>query len=182
MVPPSDTVADALLAQRRQFKAFLTARLGGNEADAEDVLQHSLVKALRHAGELRDFDSLTAWFHQLLRHAIVDHVRSRQAAAAREQAWTETLAVNALEDERLVCRCYASLLPTLKPRHATVLHLVELDGVSLAAAAVALEVTANHAGVLLHRARAELRSALEAFCGDCARTACLDCTCAGSTA
>lgn len=182
MVSAPDTIAAALDAQRHQFKAFLAARLGGNVADAEDVLQHSLAKAVRQAGDLRDGENLTAWFYQILRRAIVDHVRSRRAAATREAAWLQLESVHALDDERAVCRCFEGLLPTLAPRHAMLLHLVELDGISVTAGAVSVGVTANHASVLLHRARAELRAALEAFCGPCADGACLDCDCATSSA
>lgn len=182
MPPTPAAVADALLAQRRQFKAFLTMRLGGDEAAAEDLLQNSLAKAIQRADDLDDVTNLTAWFYQLLRHAIVDHVRARRAAEARESAWAELQSANALDDERVVCRCFESLLPTLKPRHAMLLHLVELDGTSVTAAAIALGVTANHASVLLHRARAELRAALETFCGACSDGACLDCTCEESSA
>jgi RNA polymerase sigma-70 factor (ECF subfamily) len=182
MAPDPAAITDALLAQRRQFKGFLTARLGGDETAAEDLLQNSLVKAIHRADDLRDSTHLTAWFYQLLRRAIVDHLRSRQATRAREAAWVELESAAALGDERAVCRCFESLLPTLKPRHAMLLHLVELDGTSVLAAAVALGVTANHASVLLHRARAELRAALEAFCGACSDTACLDCTCEKSSA
>jgi len=44
-------------------------------------------------------------------------------------------------------------------------------------AAKALQMTANHASVTLHRARAELRKKLQEFCASCADGACLDCDC-----
>jgi RNA polymerase sigma-70 factor (ECF subfamily) len=67
------------------------------------------------------------------------------------------------------------MLPTLKPTHAELLRRVELQGEPVAAAATALGMTANNASVTLHRARAELRTRLMDFCGDCK---CLDnCEC-----
>ncbi|HEY0946365.1 MAG TPA: sigma-70 family RNA polymerase sigma factor [Opitutaceae bacterium] len=163
-----------LVAQRDRFKAFLAARLG-SEADAEDLLQHGLVKALHRAGEVRDETRLVAWFYQLLRNALADHVRSRQSARQRETAFADLHAEP--DAERQLCGCFERLIDTLKPTQAALLRKVELEGQSVAAAASALGLTANNASVTLHRARAALREKLAAFCGPCADGACLDCDC-----
>ncbi len=175
---PADRLAHALDSRRAAFKAFLVARVG-NAADAEDILQTSLVKALRHAGELRDDTKLTAWFYQLLRRAIIDHARSRRSALARDSLYAadSALASHSAEEERALCHCFAPLLAALKPNHTGLLRLVDFEGQSVSAAALALGLTPNHASVTLHRARAELRAELLAFCGACAGGACLDCNC-----
>lgn len=174
-------IAATLNAQREAFKAFLVSRVD-QPADAEDILQTALLKAVQRADELRDDTKLTAWFYQILRHALIDYARSRHATTTREQAWaTDTaLASDAIspDDERALCRCFEPLLTTLKPDHAALLRLVELEGQSVASAALTLGITANYASVMLHRARAELRAQLVAFCGACATGACLDCDCA----
>jgi RNA polymerase sigma-70 factor (ECF subfamily) len=175
MEPQSDFTA-TLLAHRHAFRAFLASRLG-NEADAEDLLQNGLVKALQRAGEVKDGEKVVAWFYQVLRHVLIDHVRSRQAAARRDEAWVTQAATLAddPEAERQLCACFEKLLPTLKPAQAELLRRVELQGESVSRVAIALGITANSASVTLHRARAELRKRLVDFCGDCA---CLeDCGC-----
>ena len=177
--PSSPDVASALLAHRRAFKAFLVSRVG-NEADADDLLQHGLLKALQRADELRDHTKLTAWFYQILRNVIVDHARSRGAARQRDDAWvadTTALATTDHEAHRQLCGCFESLIPSLKPNQAALLRLVELEGQSVSAAAITLGLSANNASVTLHRARAELRVKLVDFCGSCASGACLDCDC-----
>ena len=170
--------ADVLLTQRAQFKAFLVSRLR-NEADAEDVLQSGLLKALKRGDEIHDDSKLTAWFYQVLRNALIDHVRRNQSAASRTQAWAQDAALETetVADERALCRCFEPLIDSLKPKHAALLRLVELEGKSVSAAAITLGITANNASVTLLRARAELRKRLEEFCGDCAKGACLDCGC-----
>jgi len=172
---PSDLTA-TLLAHRHAFRAFLASRLG-NEADAEDLLQNGLVKAMKRADEVKDGEKIVAWFYQVLRHVLIDHVRSRQAAARRDEAWV-TQAVTLADDPeagRHLCACFEKLLPTLKPAQAELLRRVELKGESVSHVAIALGITANSASVTLHRARAELRKRLVDFCGDCA---CLeDCGC-----
>lgn len=172
----SPDVTATILAQRNVFKAFLTSRVG-NEADAEDLLQNGLVKAMQRGDEIKDGEKAVAWFYRLLRNVIIDHVRSRTAASRRDDAWaSHTIALAEDKDaERQLCACFEKLLPSLKPAQAELLRRVELQGESVAEAAAALRITPNNASVSLHRARAELRSKLIEFCGDCS---CLDnCEC-----
>jgi RNA polymerase sigma-70 factor (ECF subfamily) len=143
------------------------------------VLQNGLMKAMRTAGEVRDEEKLTAWFYQLLRNAIVDHVRSRRAIEQRDDAWVAH--ATAIEDRdalKTACACFENLLGDLKPREAELVRRIELGEESVADAARSLGMSANSASVALHRARKTLRERLEVFCGECATTACLDCDCA----
>lgn len=180
----TETLARELNAQREAFKAFLTARVG-NEAEAEDILQNGLVKAVQRAGELQDNAKLSAWFYQVLRNAIVDHYRARGSRRRREGALGELVA-SLGEDvappprdwDAQICGCLGSVVDTLKPAHAELLRRVDLNGEAVADAARALKMTPNNASVTLHRARKELRARLEVFCGACAEGACLDCNCA----
>lgn len=181
--------AARLHAQRDTFKAFLAARVG-SAAEAEDILQTGLVKALQHGDGLRDDDKLTAWFYQVLRRAVVDHYRTRGAERRRAEALGSQLA--ALEEdtaaasapglEAQLCSCIADVIATLPPHYAQLLQRVELAGEAVQDAARALGVSANHASVTLHRARRQLRKRLEQFCGACADGACLDCDCAPADA
>lgn len=180
----ADRLARDLNAHREAFKAFLTARVG-SAAEAEDILQHGLLKAVQRAGEIQDDAKLSAWFYQLLRNAIIDNYRSRGSRRRREDA-LGTLVASLGEDvapppkawDAQICGCLGSVVDTLKPTHAELLRRVDLDGQSVQEAAQALKMTPNNASVTLHRARKELRARLEAFCGACAEGACLDCNCA----
>lgn len=182
---PSDAtqLARALHAHRDAFKAFLAARVG-SAAEAEDLLQNGLAKAVQRAGDVRDDEKIVAWFYQLLRHSLVDHYRAKGAARRRDDALGTLIA--ALGDdtapaavlEKQLCTCLGGVVDTLKPLHAELLRRVDLDGESVQDAAHALKISANNASVTLHRARQELRTRLASFCGDCADGACLDCDCA----
>lgn len=184
MTARADQLARELNAQRNAFKAFLIARVG-NAAEAEDILQNGLLKAVQRAGELQDDAKLTAWFYQLLRNAIVDHYRTRGARRRRDDA-LGTLVASLGEEvapapkvwEAQLCGCLGSVVDTLKPQHAELLRRVDLNGESVQDAAKTLKMSPNNASVTLHRARKELRARLETFCGACAEGACLDCNCA----
>ena len=179
----SNELAADLNAQSAAFKAFLVARVG-SKVDAEDILQNGLLKALQHADELQDDGKLTAWFYRLLRHAVIDHYRSRAAGRRRDDVLSATIKVLG-EDiaaapgwEGQLCTCLGRVVDTLKPRQAELLRRVDLNGETVQAAAQALKITPNGASVTLHRARKDLREKLQAFCGACADGACLDCNCA----
>ena len=180
----ADQIARALNDRRAAFKAFLVARVG-NAAEADDILQNGLLKALRSADTITDADKSVAWFYQLLRNAVIDHYRSRGAAKRRDDAvgtmlhaLGEDLAAAPSGWEAQICACLGSVVDSIKPRHAELLRRVELEGQPVQAAAKALGISPGNASVTLHRACKELRDKLRAFCGACADGACLDCHCA----
>lgn len=172
---------DQVLDRQAEFRGFLISRLG-SEADADDVLQNALVKALRNAENVRDEEKVTAWFYQILRNAIVDHIRTRQSRAIREDSWAkESTAAHDEEAEKLACRCVDSLINELKPQEAELLRRIELRDEAVADAAKATNISANNASVTLHRARKKLRQRLEDFCGECSAGACLSCDCSSES-
>lgn len=174
---------EQLVASHARFLAFLRSRVG-SQAVAEDILQEAFARALARGETLRSEESAVAWFYRLLRNAIVDHYR-RNAAAGRAHdavAAEAQLRGEALDDElhTTVCQCVNELLPTLKPEYAEALRSVDLEESSVGQYAQAAGITANNAGVRLHRAREALMKSLVKCCGTCATHGCLDCTCQAS--
>lgn len=175
-------VLDALVAEHRRFLAFLESRVESRDV-AEDILQASFGKAVEKGADIHDEDSAVAWFYRVLRNAVADHFRER---AARDDAWEATareLGAESSLDEELqgqVCACFEGLIPTLKREHAEILRAVDLQQRRIVDVARELGITANHAGVRLHRARRALRTRLEQLCSTCAEHGCLNCTCESS--
>ena len=173
-----------LVASHARFLAFVQGRVG-SRAVAEDILQEAFARALERGDSLRNEESAVAWFYRLLRNALIDHYR-RGAAAGRALEAVATEAVvqgDAARDEELhrtVCQCVGELLPTLKPEYAEALRTVDLQETSVGEYARATGITANNAGVRLHRAREALMRSLIKCCGTCATHGCLDCTCQAS--
>ena len=155
----------------------------GSRADAEDVLHTALLQVIAKGDTLRDEERLVPWFERTLRRAVVDHHRRRAAIARAEQrAAAEVPEAVGLEvDEalsRAVCSCVVEVLETLRPAQAELLRRIELRGESLEAVARREGITANAAGVRLHRARRALRRALDEFCRLCPEHGHVDCGCA----
>ncbi len=176
-LPPSFSLPAVLLNNLAAFQAFARKQLGDAEL-AADVVQDSLLKALKSSGDLEHEHNLRAWFYRILRNTILDlHKRRATQAKALEKFAQEMELDPALEGEQLVCECFRRLLPSLRADYAEVLQLVDLDGCSHEEAATRLSVTRNHLKVRLHRARQQLRERLQATCQLCATHGCLDCTC-----
>lgn len=175
--PPQEIVR-ALVAHKEQFLRFLERRTGSREV-AEEVLQAAFVKGLERGETIRATESTVAWAYRMLRNALVDRHRRRDAEARAMVRYAEEAVTPAEEPElhSAICRCMSGLIPTLRPDQAELLRRVELDGVQVSDVANELGITANNAAVRLHRARQSLRKRLEQTCGACTEHGCLDCTC-----
>jgi RNA polymerase sigma-70 factor (ECF subfamily) len=183
ILPPSPDVVAVLVDNHRRFLAFLEHRVGSREV-AEDILQEAFVRGLARAGQIRDHESVVAWFYQTLRNALVDHWRKRSSERRIFDDAADTTTDEPAVDPELmktVCGCATALLDTLKPEYAEALRRVDLAEVSVKDFAKEQNVTANNASVRLFRAREALRRQVMRSCGTCAEHGCLDCSC-GATA
>jgi RNA polymerase sigma factor (sigma-70 family) len=167
----------SLLSHLNEFLAFARGRLGDPDL-AADVVQESLLKALKSAPESRDVENVRAWFYQIMRRTIIDlHRRKQTEASTAEKLELEFDLSPGSDGERTVCACLNRLVPTLKPEYATLIQRVDLAGESPEAVSVGLSISRNNLTVRLHRARQQLKERLEASCLMCATHGCLDCTC-----
>jgi RNA polymerase sigma-70 factor (ECF subfamily) len=176
------TIRDAetlerVIAHRDKFLRFLTSRVE-DAATAEDILQAAYVKALEHGSEIRDEESIVAWFYRILRNAVIDHYRKRSAKArAHEGFLAESSEVYEPEFRNTVCQCISDVLDDLKPEYRDVIATVDLRETPVEAFAKSKSISANNASVRLHRARKSIAKQLTTVCGSCAEHKCLDCTC-----
>lgn len=166
-----------LLDQREAFEAFVRKRLGDPQL-AADVVQDSLLKALRAEKQPTEEEGVIPWFYRILRHAVIDAHRRRDASArALESYALEVNAAPDVEEKRDLCKCVHPLLDSLPPEDAALLRQVDMDGASPTELAAQQGLRVNTMNVRLHRARQKLRTQLETFCRTCATHGCLDCDC-----
>lgn len=172
----SNKALDRIMAQRSKFLGFVSSRVDATLA--EDILQSAYIKAMEHAGEIRNDESAVAWFYRILRNAITDSYR-RQSAQTRAQDTFAAEAPTSYEPEleQTVCACIGDVIQDLKSEYRDAIQQVDLDGVSVQAFAASQGTSANNASVRLYRARKDLAKKLTSVCGACAEHKCLDCTC-----
>jgi RNA polymerase sigma factor (sigma-70 family) len=174
---PSQPIETQLLQELAQFTNFARSRVGDPHL-AADVVQDSLLKAIKSADQLRDDENVTAWFYRILRRSIIDLYRRRatnQAALERLERESDSPADN--EEQRVACGCVETLIPTLKPDYAELIRRLDLGAETPEQVGIALGLNANNLRVRHHRARQQLRERLEQTCRLCAKHGCLDCTC-----
>ena len=176
----SGEIASVLADNHRRFLAFLQRRVPTREI-AEDILQDAFVRGLTKAPPFASSESSVAWFYRVLRNAIVDYYRhSSVEERAIERYAAETDDVVGPADPELfdaVCECVRSLVETLKPEYAAAIRRVDLDGISPTAFALEQGISANNAGVRLHRAHRALKARIHEVCTTCAEHGCRPCSC-----
>lgn len=168
-----------LLAHRQSLLAHVRRKVSSPEL-AEDLLQESLLNALRAAPVLRDKDRLLPWFYTILNNAITDTYRrggvTSRLFTSLDLEKHDPAALEP-EEERMLCECFRLILPTLKADYANIINWLDLDGEEPSLVAQRLGLSPGNLKVRRHRARRALRKRLEESCRACAQHGCLDCTC-----
>lgn len=175
----NDLLTSKLFTHREKLLAYVRKKISDPQL-AEDVLQESLLKALRATPELRDEAKLVPWFYRILNNAVIDVYRRKHVEGKyldRSEEIHEPVAEPEPEDETTLCECFRGLIPTLKPEYAELIEKLELSNVDPALVAEQLGINRNSLKVRRHRARQALRKRLEETCRLCAKHGCLDCTC-----
>lgn len=151
---------------------FLRSRLRSRE-DAEDVLQEFALKAVQGADRLTDLAKVEAWLFIALRNALFDRYR-RNAGCARlqdrvcaEPVFEPVFEPEEPEELERPLDCLAHAIDALKPDAAALLRRSELEETPLKIIADTMAITANSAGVRVHRAREALRQVMKSRCAAC---------------
>jgi RNA polymerase sigma factor (sigma-70 family) len=177
MVPTTESLRQTLVENLALLRAFALSRLGDSEL-AADVVQDTLLKALRAETRLEEGDNLVAWLYRILRNSITDLHRKRATQLRALENFGHQLDAGPDEEARqTVCRCLKQLLPTLRPEYADVVRRIDFEEQSQAEVASDLGISQGNLKVRLHRARQQLKDRLVATCQLCATHGCLDCDC-----
>jgi RNA polymerase sigma-70 factor (ECF subfamily) len=171
----AETIAP-LIEGRDRFLAYLRRRVSDPDL-AEDLLQDSLLRAVRAAPDLRDEDQLIPWFFTILRNAATDAYRSRSREPARADVSLAEGLPETPEERRNACACFEALLPALKPEYAELINALDLGEETTEQVRERLGISTTNLKVRHHRARQALRRKLEETCRVCADHHCIDCTC-----
>ncbi len=166
-----------MLRHRNKLLGFIQSRLVDPDL-AEDVLQDSLLKAIRSSSTLNEEEKLLPWFYRVLENAIIDTYRHMDVEKRYQAAYGQNEALlGGPEDDAAICDCFRVILPSLKPEYREILEALDLADGSSDEFAHRLNISPTNLKVRRHRARQALRQRLEETCRMCAVHGCLDCTC-----
>lgn len=183
--PPSPIASDravrtALVESYGRFRSYLRKRFRV-QAEAEEVLQAFMLRALERSTDLRDTNSVRGWLSRILATTIADFHRQRPRAI-RELPLTAELndrfvVDHSAEADQNVCECVYQYLPLLKTEQAEAIRRIDLAGEPRELVAIETGVTVNNITVRLHRARQALKGHLEEMCTACREESYLACRC-----
>ena len=162
----------ALLAAVERCRKRLWAhcyRMTGRRADADDLSQESIARAIERVDDLHDVAAAEGWLFRIATTVCLDHLRRErrtraltelvdpvacdELAAAPDQPEAAALL---RDDVRLAV---VAALQHLAPKQRAVLLLHDVCGVALADVASTIGTNPNAAKATLHRARATLARA-----------------------
>lgn len=137
--------------------AFVLCR---NHADADDLVQESLMKAIAAADTYQAGKDLRAWLFSILHNTFVSHKRhyARRARAARFlDATLKEAGIPPVQEKHVEAQHTLNMLSRLTPQQQSVLVLIAVEGLSYAEAADALDIPIGTLMSRLARGREELR-------------------------
>lgn len=129
------------------------------DQDADDLVQGALLRAYERRAQFRAGGDLRVWLMSVLHNHFIDQLRSRRAADARDSAWAELnpgFAPPQGEQAARLAQIRAAFL-RLPTEQREALHLIAIEGLGIAEAALVLDVPAGTVMSRVGRARAALR-------------------------
>lgn len=159
---------------------YALLRVGAQEK-AEDLVQETLLAALKAKDTFRKEVNPKTWLRTILRNKIIDYYRQRSTESSRIQPlensdefndwgiWRDPFAKwttwNESPEEQLaqrgVCEAIAKCLNKLPHKQRLVITLRALDGLSTEEICKELAISPSNEWVLTYRARLALRSCLD---------------------
>lgn len=141
-------------------------RITQNVQEAEDLTQDTLIRAWNKRDELAQVANIEAFCITICRNLALDRVaRSENANASLESTTTDAYDSALTPDERLEhderLQRVHNLFNALPIRLRTALQLRDIEGMSYAEAAQAMQISEDLFKVTLHRARKAIKTQYE---------------------
>lgn len=162
----------SLVERHRRYLYNLALRMTGNEQDAKDVVQDSLLNAYLHLEQFERRADLRTWLNRILVNCALDHLRGLRRRPDRRDPQpladvADTIASSSPDPERLAvsadCRRQLSqAMKTMSPLERVTFTLRHFEGCSINEIAQTIGIGNNSAKQHIFRAVQKIRLALEA--------------------
>ncbi|WP_420479616.1 sigma-70 family RNA polymerase sigma factor [Brevundimonas sp. FT23028] len=151
---------ELLTALRGALTPFFRRRLGGLEADVEDLVQDALIAIHAKRATYDPGLAFTAWVYAIARYKLIDHFRrqGRRVVVPLEDSGV-LLAEHSVEDG-VVRRDLSRVLSILPLRQRRLIEDVRIGGYSLAEAAARNGCSEGAAKVSVHRSMKALSASV----------------------
>jgi RNA polymerase sigma-70 factor (ECF subfamily) len=168
-----ETRALGALHARHAHAAFAFAfRLLGNKADADDAVAEAFYEVWRQASRFAGRSSVRTWILGIVRHKALDFLRSRgacledplddeEAACVADEGMTPFEWLAERQRVQIVAKCMDALPAAQKES----LHLMLLEGMTLAEIAQVQGVPDNTVATRIHHGKRKLKDCVAAALG-----------------
>lgn len=151
------TAFDAQLVTLLPVLRTYARALCANSALADDLVQEASVSAMTHAHSFVPGTNMRAWLFTILRNEFYSLLRKRRREVEDiEGKYTDSLSVNAKQDDVVDLSDTMVALGKISERHRHVLLLVGREGLSYEEAALRGKCAVGTIKSRAHRARVEL--------------------------
>jgi RNA polymerase sigma-70 factor (ECF subfamily) len=160
----ADAYRKLLTTVQPRIRAIVRARVQ-DEAAAQDVVQNALLSIHRGRATYRPERPFGPWMRAIVRNSIIDHFRERKRRGEREtllpvEEWADESAGG--EADRVVLAPeLQDALAALPEKQREAVTLIQIEGLSVAEAALRAGVTPGALKVRAHRGYRAMRDALE---------------------
>jgi RNA polymerase sigma-70 factor (ECF subfamily) len=161
----------SLVERHRRYLYNLALRITGNEQDAKDVVQDSLLNAFVHLQEFERRADLRTWLNRILVNCALDHLRARRRRPDLNDPQpisevADTVASSFPDPERLAVsadchRQVSEAMNTMSPLERVTFALRHFEGRSINEIAQTLGIGNSSAKQHIFRAVRKVRLALE---------------------
>ncbi|WPZ36296.1 RNA polymerase sigma factor [Thalassobaculum sp. OXR-137] len=145
--------------QLRRYARMLT----GTPVDADDLVQSTLEKAVRSAGQFVDGRNLRVWLFSIMHNTFRSSIRENRSRRDRETSWSEHIAptVAGTQETSAELTRVLGAIAKLPPQQREVLLLVSVEGFGTDEIAAAMDIPVGTVRSRLARGREALRQLLE---------------------
>jgi RNA polymerase sigma-70 factor, ECF subfamily len=159
-----------ILMRRHNQRIYRIVRgILDDDGEAEDVMQDAYVRAYQHLAQFEGRSSFVTWLSRIAMHEAFARAQrfKRQTSLDADEVYADmksTLASTDNPEKNLSNKELQNVLEAaillLPPKYRTVLVVRDIEELTTAEAAAALEISEEAVKVRLHRARALVRRAL----------------------
>jgi RNA polymerase sigma-70 factor, ECF subfamily len=161
----------SLVERHRRYVYNLALRITGNEQDAKDVIQESLLNAYLHLEQFERRADLRTWLNRIVVNCALDHLRGLRRRPDMNNPRplsdvVDTAASSSPDPERLVTsadwrRQVSAAMNTMSPLERVTFTLRHFEGCSINEIAQTVGIGNNAAKQHIFRAVRKIRLALE---------------------
>jgi RNA polymerase sigma factor, sigma-70 family len=157
-----DIFVRQVMAQLPGLRRYAIA-LAGSVVLADDLVQDTLERAIRHAAQLRDIGSLSGWLRRILHNCYIEEIRRGKGKPAQQdiEALKDTIALSVPASDAMGVRDFVWAMSQLSPEHRRILLLAGVEEMNYRQIAEELEIPIGTVMSRLARARERLRTILE---------------------